>query len=69
LGLGVVKVFFGENFKSYVATQASVLRFVDDTHASTADFLNDFVVMKGLSQHGFESLLLPQVNLPAKTGN
>src|SRR5271156_1466826 len=47
--LGIFGDFVGEEFERHKAAQSYVFSFVDDAHASAADFFNDAVVRNGLS--------------------
>ena len=50
--LVVVGYFFGEEFESDKTVQPSVLRLIDDTHATAAKLFNDAVVRESLANQG-----------------
>ncbi len=45
------ELFSDSEFQGYIFTQEGVLSLEDDTHASTAELLSDFVVRDGLADH------------------
>jgi len=55
-GLSILGELPGEEFQGHEAIQARVLRFVNDTHASTAEFFDDAVVRDGPADHWAEIL-------------
>ena len=48
-GLGIFGNFVGEEFQGDKATKACVFGFVDNAHASAAEFLQDAVMREGLA--------------------
>ena len=50
-GLRIFGDFVGEEFQGDEAAELYVLGFVDNAHASAAEFLDDAVVRDGLSEH------------------
>jgi hypothetical protein len=47
--LGIVGDLRGEKLEGYITAEAGILRFVNDTHATAAQFLGDAVMRDGLS--------------------
>jgi len=50
-GLGIVGQFLGQKFERNPATEVEILRCVDNTHASAAQFLENAVVTDGSADH------------------
>ncbi len=49
-GLGIVGDVFGEEFQGYEAAEAGVFGFVDDAHATAAEFFDDAIVRNRLAE-------------------
>jgi hypothetical protein len=50
--MGVIRYVFGQNFQRHEAAKLFVLRLVNDTHSTAAEFLDDAVTRNGLANHG-----------------
>ncbi len=43
--------FLGKEFKGYETVEAGILRLIDDTHATSAEFLEDAVMRNDFAKH------------------
>src|SRR5690242_19759369 len=58
-GLRIAGNFIGQELQGYETVQPCILGFVDDTHSSATDFLDDAVVRNGTLDH-WRKMLRPR---------
>ena len=57
-GLRILRDFVGEEFQGDMAVKIGVFGFVDNSHASAADLLDEAKMRDGLSDLGYHFLLM-----------